>query len=181
MGRDWIFSDGGASHYRCGSCRKEGLAKSSVLADIFYYLLRCRRRNYFYLDTTTIGRITEARVLTDLAASGHFVLLPFGDGCRYDLAVDLGGRILRIQCKTGVLRGGAVVFRTYGVGRNGEKSHYVEGEIDFFAVFCPETEQVYYIPAEEAGDTSVSLRVTLPRNGQKRGVHMADDYLELHL
>ena len=55
----------------------------------------------------SVGTQTEATVLAALARYGHQVLLPFGEGYPYDLAVDVAdGRIVRVQCKTGRLRGG---------------------------------------------------------------------------
>ena len=43
---------------------------------------------------------------------GWDVLISFGENTRYDLVVDRGNQLRRVQCKTGRLRHGAVVFRT---------------------------------------------------------------------
>ena len=42
-------------------------------------------------------------LLPKLLAVYDAVLLPFGNGRRYDMVVDTGNRFLRIQCKTGRL------------------------------------------------------------------------------
>jgi hypothetical protein len=39
-------------------------------------------------DPISIGNKTEGKVLAALADAGYQILLPFGSGCRYDLAFD---------------------------------------------------------------------------------------------
>lgn len=41
---------------------------------------------------------------------GFDVLTPFGENTRYDLVLDDGEHLTRVQCKTGRLRNGAVIF-----------------------------------------------------------------------
>ncbi len=43
---------------------------------------------------------------------GYELLVPFGENTRYDLVFFDGSRFARVQCKTGRLRDGAVIFRT---------------------------------------------------------------------
>jgi hypothetical protein len=46
------------------------------------------------------------------------VSIPFGTNQRYDLIVDLGDRLVRVQCKTGRLRDGTIKFATQTVRVN---------------------------------------------------------------
>jgi len=86
-----------------------------------------------------------------------------------------------VQCKTGRLRKGAVRFAacsTYGHHPNPKvvRRNYL-GEIDHFAVYCPETAGVYLIPiAEIAVRRQGALRVDPPRNGQRLRIRFAVDY-----
>ena len=112
---------------------------------------------------------------------GWAVLVPFGENTRYDLVVDRAGQLTRVQCKTGRLRAGAVIFNvcsTYGHHPNPKvvRRNYV-GQVDEFAVFCPETQAVYSIPVEDlpTGNRG-SLRVDFPRNNQLKGVRFACAY-----
>ncbi|MBA2462518.1 MAG: hypothetical protein H0V45_12245 [Actinobacteria bacterium] len=41
---------------------------------------------------------------------GYALLVPFGENTRYDLVIDDGVRLARVQCKTGRLREGAIRF-----------------------------------------------------------------------
>ena len=52
------------------------------------------------MNTKDVGDKTVAMVLAALVRKGKTLLLPFGDNRRYDLAVDEGGRLVRVQCKT---------------------------------------------------------------------------------
>jgi hypothetical protein len=116
-----------------------------------------------------------------LYASGYAVAVPFGENVRYDLIVDDGERLSRVQCKTGRLRQGAVRFATcscYGHHARplDARRDYV-GQIDFFAVHCPETLAVYLVPIEDVPvRAQAALRVEPSRNGQRRHIRPAADY-----
>jgi PD-(D/E)XK endonuclease len=59
--------------------------------------------------------------MTALHEGGFTVLVPFGENLRYDLAIDNGSRLARVQCKTGRLRAGAIrsnVCSTYAHHRS---------------------------------------------------------------
>src|SRR5580704_16771418 len=63
-------------------------------------------------DTSAIGNRTAGIVLAALLQAGQRPLLPFGDGHPYDIAFDDGGRLMRVQCKTGKLIKGASRHRS---------------------------------------------------------------------
>ena|SRR5687768_4706586 len=88
-----------------------------------------------------IGERAEAAVLAALTCAGKQVLVPFGGQRRYELAYEEAGRFVRVQCKSGRERSGAIVFRTYSVGR-GPARDYRE-EVDVFGVYCHERGEVY--------------------------------------
>ena len=128
-----------------------------------------------------IGDGSTLAIMLALHSSGWTVMLPFGENTRYDLIVDYGSRLSRVQCKTGRLRDGGVCFATastYGHHPNPKVIRRTyEGEIDEFAVFCPELGAVYLIPIEDVPATkSAILRVDPPRNNQTRRVRMAGAY-----
>jgi len=62
------------------------------------------------MDTARRGNEAEARILAELVRRGFGVAIPFGDGSPYDLVLDLGDSLLRVQCKRGWLRRGCLVF-----------------------------------------------------------------------
>jgi hypothetical protein len=128
-----------------------------------------------------IGDHTTMMVMIALLESGVDVYMPFGENTRADLIVDNGQRLSKIQCKTGRLRDGRVIFRpcsTYGHHRSAKTTRRsYQGEIDEFGVYCPELGRVYLIPIEEIpNDSQASLRVSPARNGQAKGIRLAALY-----
>lgn len=125
-----------------------------------------------------VGHRSEAAILAQLVRQGYRVLLPFGVNQRYDMVLDNNGMLLKVQCKTGRLREGAIRFRSQSVQSNtaGTRARAYSGEVDFFAVYCPENDRVYLIPADEVPATGMYLRVERPRNSQRKRVRWAEDY-----
>lgn len=129
-----------------------------------------------------VGDRTTLAIMLALTDAGLDVSVPFGENCRYDLVIDNDGKLTRVQCKTGRLRNGAVRFSTASTyshlpSPRESRRHYM-GQIDEFAVFCPDTGDVYLIPiADVRARTNAYLRVEAPGNGQRRGVRFARTYL----
>jgi hypothetical protein len=128
-----------------------------------------------------IGDRTTLAVMLALWEVGFAVLVPFGENTRYDLVIDDGRRLARVQCKTGRLRDGAVRFAVcscYGHHqRPANARRDYEGQVDYFGVHCPETTGVYLVPiADLRVRVQAALRVTPARNNQKNGVRAASEY-----
>jgi hypothetical protein len=125
-----------------------------------------------------VGLRTEAAILAELVRRGYQVLVPFGTNQRYDLVLDLNGEFLRVQCKTGRLRSGAVVFSSRSVRSNTRKTFFrdYDGEAELFLIYCPETEGIYAVPVEEAPAGHGYLRVAPARNRQHERIRWARDY-----
>lgn len=129
-------------------------------------------------NTHKVGDRTEAIVMAALLQVYDSVLIPFGNGRRYDLVVDTGQRFMRIQCKTGRLRSGAVIFNTQSQNpkdRRGKGVGY-RGQVEMFGVYCPENQKVYLVPPEDVTQTYGYLRAEPAKNGQSKGVRTADQY-----
>ena len=128
-----------------------------------------------------IGDRTTLAVMLALVDAGLDVSVPFGENCRYDLVIDRGDRLTRVQCKTGRLRDGTVRFATastYGhLPSPRETRRDYLGQIDEFAVYCPETGAVYVLPIEDVPTRSGAyLRVAPAQNGQRKRIRYAKDY-----
>jgi hypothetical protein len=128
-------------------------------------------------NPTIKGKRSEAKILAALVQAGKSVLIPWGEE-RYDLAVDEGGRLVRIQCKTGILRGGCVDFKTCIMDRRhplGDGGY--AGQIEAFAVYCPQNDRVYLVPIEAVPcPTLARMRLDPPRNGQVMHIRWARDF-----
>jgi PD-(D/E)XK endonuclease len=128
-----------------------------------------------------IGDRSTLAIMLALYDVGFKVLLPFGENARYDLVIDDGSSLRRVQCKTGRLRQGAVKFAACSTNihhksRSSPHRSY-QDEVDAFAIYCPETAGVYLIPIDDlAVNRQGSLRIDTPKNNQKRFVRFGVDY-----
>ena len=114
-----------------------------------------------------------------LVEAGYLVSVPFGSGHKYDFIIDDSVRLLRVQCKTGRVNRGALLFNSYSQSGNGATKQGYHGLADIFAVLNPETGEIYLVPVEKFGTTGVTLRLTPTLSGQVQKVNWAVDYLLL--
>lgn len=130
------------------------------------------------MNSNEVGARTEGVVLGALLRAGYGVLVPFGT-LRYDLAIDTGEGIKRIQCKSGRLRpdNSAVVFATRSNWPDGKKHTHYRGDADFFGVYCHGTGDCYLVPVDDVGLAEAYLRLVPTRSGQQQRVRMAADYV----
>lgn len=130
-------------------------------------------------NTKRIGDISEAQVIAAFTKLGYHVLLPFGENHRYDLVVDDGDKLFRVQVKTGrLVRGGTVIEYTCASShahRGGPSRPYF-GEIDYLAVYCPGTQRVYLLPEKELTATRAHLRLSPPQNNMSKTIRWAARY-----
>lgn len=136
------------------------------------------------MSTIDVGNVSEALVLAAYIDAGFFVSVPFGNGCSYDLVVDTGARLYKVQVKTGWQRQGCLIFkgqrRVRDSGHNGMR-RYKAGEADFFVAHFPPTGSLYVVPFEAMG-THGCLRMTPVLNGQRKHIRWAADFTwEKHL
>jgi hypothetical protein len=108
-----------------------------------------------------VGLRSELALTNAYVQLGYAVFLPVGHNHRCDLVVEHGDRLLRVQCKTGRLRGGVIRFSTQSVrcnSRDAIRRSYA-GEVDGFAVWCPQNATGYYVPIEDVASGIATLRV----------------------
>ena len=121
------------------------------------------------------GNLSEAKFLADALDKGYKVLIPFGDGSRYDLVLDTGEKLVKVQVKTGRLREGRVIFQTSSNNKGyGRKSYH--GEVDYLGVYCPQNDTSYLVPVSLTGSSQMTLRLDPTKNNQSGKVKLAADY-----
>jgi hypothetical protein len=128
-----------------------------------------------------VGDRSQIAITLALIDAGFAIFVPIGENTRCDLVIDDGTRLKRVQCKTGRLRKGAVRFSACSNYAHHTKPRAAQrdylGEIEYFAVYCPETKGVYLVPI---ADVQVrrwgALRVDPPLNFQVRGIRLASKY-----
>jgi PD-(D/E)XK nuclease superfamily protein len=129
-----------------------------------------------------IGEYSEAIIRAKLVEIGYSVFKPFGDNLRYDLVIeDAEGQFWRIQCKTAWMdkQKSVIKFATassYNYTMKNKVWRHYRGQCEYFAVYCPETEKVYFVSVDEVGVTQTILRLAPTANNQEKGVRWAKDY-----
>ncbi|MGH2963187.1 MAG: group I intron-associated PD-(D/E)XK endonuclease, partial [Solirubrobacterales bacterium] len=131
------------------------------------------------------GDLAELMVACDLRRRGCKIAIPFGEESDYDLVIDRGGKLERVQVKHADSRGEVISVQCYSNsltnGRARSVKRYTAAMIDWLAVYDRATDRSYYIPARELGSGRRELRprITPPRNNQRAGIRYAQDYLDL--
>ena len=135
------------------------------------------------LSSNRKGAIAEAKIVAAAIELGVPVLRPMQEHGRYDLAFEIGDRILRVQCKWGALDDDGAVIRVQLQGSwlsptaGYVLSSYSEDEIDLVAVYCGDLDRCYLLPiALVAGRRAVNLRLVPPKNGQRACINLASDF-----
>lgn len=119
------------------------------------------------------GIITELQVATYLINLGYNVSQPFSQDSKYDLIVDVNGKLLRLQVKTArQISENSITFNcrsTTSNVRNCQSRRYSENDIDYFATYWDN--KVYLVPVRECS-TSKSLH--MERTNRKDWCYMED-------
>lgn len=131
------------------------------------------------LTTKQKGNITELACAVALMQYGYKVSFPYGEDCKYDMILDTGKHLYRIQCKTSSLldnkegikfKTRSTIITTHGVKSNS----YSNNDIDFFATMYEGN--CYLIPVTDCGNNEKTLRFYYPKNGQKKGISLVENY-----
>lgn len=133
------------------------------------------------MNTNKTGNISIAKAVASLSDAGYEILVPLGEGLPYDLVIDDGNTLYKVQVKTGRRNGACIDFNayseTYEKEAGGRTPKNYRGKADLFCVYFQETDSCYLIPVLNVGTTTVSLRLTKTKNGQTKNVNWASDYL----
>jgi hypothetical protein len=116
------------------------------------------------------GEWAELCFMTRAAGFGMGVMKPFGDSRKYDVAVEAGRKLWRVQVRSTIYRrrGREYSLNMMGPGRK----RFAPGSVDFFAVYLIPEDQWYIIPYEAMGK-KMTLHIT---PGSKRNKYAK--YLE---
>ena len=112
------------------------------------------------LSTKFKGTLTELQVQTYFLSKGYNISVPICEESKYDLVLDTGKQLLKIQIKTARLEEenqNSIIFNCRSTCCNTRENHkrsYSEDEIDYFATYW--NDNVYLIPV---GETSSQKRL----------------------
>jgi len=125
------------------------------------------------------GDLGVLKAQADLNQQGYQILVPLTEHAPFDIVVYRNGKFKRVQVKyksldtEGKLE---INFRSNWADRKGTHTKIVDKKsIDLYCVYCPETDECYYIDPKKFRGTAC-LRVKTPKNNQRKFVKMAFDY-----
>ena len=125
------------------------------------------------------GAVAELEIELAATRLGIPVLKPVAEHGRYDIGLEIGGRLFRVQCKWARLIGDkSVIYVQIGGNRSTPsgyvRSVYTTAEVDLIAAYCGELDRCYLIPIEiAAGLHALHLRLEPAKNGQRAGIREA--------
>ncbi len=132
------------------------------------------------MKTDQKGAIAEIEVAAAAVRLGVPVFKPVAERGRADLVLEIGGQLLRVQCKWGRKRGDVIVVNiggNYLTPAGYVRSTYSADEIDVVASYCQELDRCYLLPVSLIeGCRSIQLRLAPTRNNQRASLHWAAEY-----
>ena len=132
------------------------------------------------LTTNQKGAIAEAKIAAEAIRLGIEVYRPAIEGGRYDLILDVGRKLLRIQCKWATRRGDIVDVRLQTCRRGPDGMiyrSYTRDEIDAVVAYCAVVDECYFLPAPLVVDRrQLYLRLAPAKNNQMLKLHFAEQY-----
>jgi hypothetical protein len=120
-----------------------------------------------------VGRAGEYLVMADLLLDG-WVAYPTSQGVPYDIAVDIGERVVRLQVKStkmpkapATLRRGSplYVFHTRRAGKGGRR-RYSSNDFDVLALVALDRRLIAYYALADTHNDCIALRVPGVRYGE---------------
>jgi hypothetical protein len=127
------------------------------------------------------GDIAELKVMIRATQKG-WIASKTVKGSRYDLVLDDGSELYRVQVKFAGCKAshsnGCVQVRLRTGERNGKERVYKKEEVDAVLVYLPHIDAVcWFDPCVFDGKKGFNLRYKPSKNGQNKGVIFSDDYL----
>lgn len=130
-------------------------------------------------ETLQKGLSTELQSILFFVEKGFLVSIPYGNAGRYDLLVDNGQQIYRIQCKTahknenGSYTVNVSNSRMCSVGN--VLKHYTKDQIDYIMTFIEQ--QAVFIPVESIENSKCKIfRTELPKYGAKSNCNLIQNF-----
>ena len=125
------------------------------------------------------GDLGVLKAQVDLFEQGYLILSPMTEHAPFDLVAYKDNEFRRIQVKYRKLDASGkldVKFSTCWTDKYGTHTVPVDkNEIDLYCVYCPNTDECYYLEPYKFG-SNASLRVDTPKNSQRKKIRHASDF-----
>jgi hypothetical protein len=124
------------------------------------------------------GSIGETAIALDLMKQGCYVFKEVGDNSRVDIIALQDKKPIKIQVKSLTSVDGKVLLKNTKSGPNGMYYKYDSTDVDVFAVYVLDTEDIFYVSSAELCKMKrqMTFRLNPTKNGQKVDIHMIESY-----
>lgn len=132
------------------------------------------------MNTTNIGNIGYAKVLSKFVELGIPIYVPFGEGYTADLIAQFGGKLNKIQIKTTqkIHNGECIKWKiTKQEGYHGNQKSYTEDEVDYFALYCIEADVLCLVPFDRAPKAEMIIRLDSYTGTKTKIMKFVSDFL----
>lgn len=140
---------------------------------------------YRLSDPNKKGVFGQISVLKDLTSKGYEVFGEVGKASKVDFIIlDDTYNTYKLQVKTcNLYRDKAILYLVKKCLDNKYNSRYTKDQVDIFALYVIEKDIIIYISATEAldsGKNSITFCFEKPKNGQVKGINLAENYLDIN-
>lgn len=84
-----------------------------------------------------------------------------------------------IQVKYITMYNGIINLKLYTMARaknNSVRYNYYGGEIDMYAIYCPDTNKCYYVKGSALISHHFAIRLVVPKNNQIKKINLAENF-----
>lgn len=130
-------------------------------------------------NTTNIGNVGYAKVVAKFTELQIPIYTPFGEGYTADLIAEFNGRLNKIQVKTTeCLHDDSYMYWriTKQEGFHGNRVKYTSNEVDYFALYCIETDVLCLVPFDRAQGSVIQIRLDSYTGRRYKTMHFVSDY-----
>ncbi len=130
------------------------------------------------------GDVGVAQVTSDLITKGYEILLPVSASSPYDMVICKNNKFYKVQVKYRENHKGYIKLEQRRLVKGGKTQKHRrmrEDEVDLYAIYCPDTKEVYYInPLSVKNQMAITLRLDIsPSYRATKAARYAKDYLTL--
>jgi hypothetical protein len=135
------------------------------------------------MNTVEKGALAEAIAVKEMIKRGYDILTPNTHAVPFDFVAHKDGELVKVQVKGKVPVKGKLrdikLIRNPFQNTKGTKvpRPYTSKDFDIMLVVDLDTEIVYTIPFDEFEGKNMTLRLDAPKNGQVKGIRLAEDFL----
>lgn len=128
-------------------------------------------------NTKSQGDVAELKFAAYFASKGYFVSKPLTDNAPYDLIVDTGEQLLKVQVKSRTEVDGKIAVQLFTSMVN-YKYMYTEKDFDIIGVYHQDTGRMALVKWDDFKNCGqlFLLRMNAPKNNQTKNIRLFTDY-----